>query len=125
MGGLKEMTSLPSALFIVDPIKEKNALAEAKRMGVPVIAMVDTNCNPDEVDYPVPSNDDAIRAIKLTCTKIADAVLEGKASLAAMAKQAEDTAGGRDGATDFRAAHFHPRPGILTGEEILWKSRPR
>jgi len=92
MGGFKEMTNLPSALFIVDPIKEKNALAEARRMGVPVIAMVDTNCNPDEVDYPIPSNDDAIRAIKLLCSKIADAVLEGKASLAASAKQAEDAA---------------------------------
>lgn len=92
MGGFKEMTSLPSALFIVDLIKEQNAFAEAKRMGIPVIAMVDTNCNPDEVDYPIPSNDDAIRAIKLACTKIADAVLEGKASLAAMAKHAEDAA---------------------------------
>ncbi len=92
MGGFKEMTSLPSALFIVDPIKEKNALMEAKRMGIPVIAMVDTNCNPDEVDYPIPSNDDAIRAIKLICSKIADAVLEGKASLAVVAKQAEEVA---------------------------------
>ena len=92
MGGFKEMTNLPSALFIVDPIKEKNALDEAKRMGIPVISMVDTNCNPDEVDYPIPSNDDAIRAIKLICSKVADAVLEGKASLAASAKQAEDAA---------------------------------
>ena len=78
MGGLKEMTSLPSMLFIVDPLKEKIALAEARRMGIPVVAMVDTNCNPDEVDYPVPANDDAIRAIKLICTRIADAVIEGK-----------------------------------------------
>jgi len=92
MGGFKEMTSLPSALFIVDLVKENIALAEARRMSIPVIAMVDTNCNPDEVDYPIPSNDDAIRAIKLSCTKIADAVLEGKASLAAMAKYAEDAA---------------------------------
>jgi small subunit ribosomal protein S2 len=92
MGGFKEMTSLPSALFIVDIVKESIALAEARRMSVPVIAMVDTNCNPDEVDYPIPSNDDAIRAIKLACTKIADAVLEGKSSLAAMAKHAEDAA---------------------------------
>ena len=92
MGGFKEMTSLPSALFIVDIVKENIALAEARRMSIPVIAMVDTNCNPDEVDYPIPSNDDAIRAIKLSCTKIADAVLEGKASLAAMAKYAEDAA---------------------------------
>ena len=78
MGGVKEMTSLPSALFIVDPTKDKIALAEAKRVGIPVIAMVDTNCNPDDIDYPIPVNDDAIRAIKLICTRIADAIIEGK-----------------------------------------------
>ena len=78
MGGFKEMTSLPSALFIVDPTKEQIALAEAKRMGIPVVAIVDTNCNPDDIDYPVPANDDAIRAIKLICSKIADAIIEGK-----------------------------------------------
>ena len=82
MGGFKEMTSLPSTLFVVDPIKEKIAIAEAKRMGIPVVAMVDTNCNPDDIDYPIPANDDAIRAIRLICSKIADAVLEGKAGFA-------------------------------------------
>jgi small subunit ribosomal protein S2 len=83
MGGFKEMTALPAALFITDPTKEKIALAEAKRMGIPVVAIVDTNCNPDIVDHPIPANDDAIRAIKLICSKIADAVLEGKAGLTA------------------------------------------
>ena len=78
MGGFKEMTALPGAMFIIDPTKEKIALAEAQRMAVPVVAIVDTNCNPDEIDHPIPANDDAIRAIKLICTKIADAVLEGK-----------------------------------------------
>jgi small subunit ribosomal protein S2 len=73
MGGFKEMTDLPSAIFIVDPTKEKIGLAEAQRMGVPVVAIVDTNCNPGEIDYPIPTNDDAIRAIKLICTNIADA----------------------------------------------------
>jgi small subunit ribosomal protein S2 len=82
MGGFKEMTNLPNALFIVDPIKEKIALAEAQRMGIPVIAIVDTNCNPDEIDYPIPANDDAIKAIKLVCTKIADAIIEGKTGVA-------------------------------------------
>ncbi|MBM4448126.1 MAG: 30S ribosomal protein S2 [Chloroflexi bacterium] len=82
MGGIKEMTSLPSALFIVDPTRENIALAEAKRMGIPVVAIADTNCNPDVIDYPIPANDDAIRAVKLICSKIADAVLEGKASFA-------------------------------------------
>jgi len=78
MGGFKEMTSLPGALFIVDLSKERIALAEAKRIGIPVVAIVDTNCNPDDIDYPIPGNDDAIRAIKLMCSKIADAVIEGK-----------------------------------------------
>ena len=81
MGGIKEMTSLPSALFIVDPTKERIALAEAKRTGVSVIAIVDTNCNPDDIDHPIPANDDAIRAIKLICSKIADAVIEGKTGM--------------------------------------------
>jgi small subunit ribosomal protein S2 len=81
MGGFKEMTTLPGALFIVDPTKERIALAEAKRMGVPVVAIVDTNCNPEEIDHPIPANDDAIRAIKLICSKVADAVVEGKAGL--------------------------------------------
>ena len=78
MGGFKEMTNLPNALFIVDPTKERIALAEARRMGIPVVAIVDTNCNPNEIDYPIPANDDAIKAIKLVCSKIADAVIEGK-----------------------------------------------
>jgi small subunit ribosomal protein S2 len=78
MGGFKEMTTLPGALFIADPIKDKIALAEAKKLDIPVVALVDTNCNPDNIDYPIPANDDAIRAIKLICSKIADAVIEGK-----------------------------------------------
>jgi small subunit ribosomal protein S2 len=78
LGGFKEMTSIPGALFIVDPTKEKIALAEAKKVGIPVVAIVDTNCNPDGIDYPIPANDDAIKAIKLMCSKIADAVLEAK-----------------------------------------------
>jgi len=78
MGGFKEMTSLPDALFIVDPTKERIAQAEAKRVGIPVVAIVDTNCNPADIDYPIPANDDAIRAIKLICSKIADSVIEGK-----------------------------------------------
>jgi len=72
------MTSLPAALFIVDTTKENIALAEAKRVGIPVIAIADTNCNPDDIDYPIPANDDAIRAIKLICSRIADSVIEGK-----------------------------------------------
>jgi small subunit ribosomal protein S2 len=87
MGGIKEMTRLPSALFVVDPAKERIALAEAKRIGVPVVAIADTNCNPDEIDYPVPANDDAIRAIRLICSRIADAVTEGSISQAMVATE--------------------------------------
>jgi len=89
MGGFKEMISLPAALFVIDPTKEKIALAEAKRVGIPVVAVVDTNCNPDEIDYPIPANDDAIRAIKLVCNKIAEAVIEGTASQAVVLTEEE------------------------------------
>jgi small subunit ribosomal protein S2 len=78
MGGFKEMTALPGALFIADPIKDKIAFAEAKKLDIPVIAIADTNCNPDDIDYPIPANDDAIKAIKLICARIADAIIEGK-----------------------------------------------
>ena len=78
MGGFKEMTSLPAAMFIVDTSKEAIALAEARRARIPVIAMVDTNSDPNDVDYPIPSNDDAIRAIRLVCSRIADSIIEGK-----------------------------------------------
>jgi len=78
MGGIKEMTKFPGAIFVVDPVQEKIAVTEARRTGVAVVSMVDTNCNPDEVDYPIPANDDAVRAVKLLTSKIADAVLEGK-----------------------------------------------
>jgi len=78
LGGFKEMTTLPGALFIVDPTKEKIALAEAQKVGIPIVAIVDTNCDPSGIDYVIPANDDAIKAIKLICNKIADAVLEGK-----------------------------------------------
>ena len=90
MGGIKEMTELPGALFIVDPTKERIALAEAQRVGVPVTAMVDTNCNPDDIDYPIPANDDAIRAIKLICSKIADAIIEARTGEAVALAEAEE-----------------------------------
>jgi len=76
-GGIKEMTRLPAALYVVDPSMEYIAVAEANRVGIPVVAMTDTNCNPDLIDYPIPSNDDAIRAVRLVTARIADAVLEG------------------------------------------------
>jgi small subunit ribosomal protein S2 len=78
LGGVKEMKTLPGAIFVVDPRKEHNAIAEARKLGIPVVAIVDTNCDPDEVDYVIPGNDDAIRAIRLISGVMANAVTEGK-----------------------------------------------
>jgi small subunit ribosomal protein S2 len=79
--GIKAMEQLPSAVFIIDPRKEKIAVAEAQRLGIPIIAIVDTNCDPTGIDYPVPGNDDAIRAVRLITSRIADAILEGRGTL--------------------------------------------
>jgi len=89
LSGRKEMTRLPATIFIVDSKKEKIAIAEAKRLSIPIVAVVDTNCDPDEADYVIPGNDDAIRAIKLISSKMAEAVLEGKGALAKITE--EDT----------------------------------
>ncbi|PWM42374.1 MAG: 30S ribosomal protein S2 [Clostridiales bacterium] len=77
-GGIKEMQKAPSAIFVVDPKKEHIAISEARKLGIPVVAIVDTNCDPDEVDYPIPGNDDAIRAVKLIAETMANAIMEGK-----------------------------------------------
>ena len=81
LGGIREMTRMPGAIFIIDPAAETNSVAEARRVGIPIVAMCDTNCDPDVIDYPIPSNDDAIRAIKLITNRVADSVLEGLASV--------------------------------------------
>ncbi len=78
LGGIKNMKKIPGAMFVVDPRKERNAILEAKKLGIPVVAIVDTNCDPDEVDFVIPGNDDAIRAVKLIAAKIADAIIEGR-----------------------------------------------
>ena len=78
LGGIQDMNKLPGALFIVDPRKEKIAVAEAKKLGIPVVAIVDTNCDPDDVDFVIPGNDDAIRAVKLIAATVADAIIEGR-----------------------------------------------
>ena len=78
LGGIKDMEKLPGALFIVDPRKEKIAVAEARKLGIPIVAIVDTNCDPDEVDYVIPGNDDAIRAVKLIASTMANAIIEGR-----------------------------------------------
>src|SRR5690606_33533109 len=79
LGGIKDMGRLPGAIYVVDPRKEYIAVTEARKMGIPVVAIVDTNCDPDEIDFPIPGNDDAIRAVRLITGKIADAVIEAKA----------------------------------------------
>ena len=78
LGGIKNMPGLPSIIFVVDPKKEKNAIAEAKCLNIPVVGIVDTNCDPDDIDYVIPGNDDAIRAVKLITSRMADAVIEGR-----------------------------------------------
>ena len=91
--GIKDMKKLPGALFIVDPRKEHNAVLEAHKLGIPIVATVDTNCDPDEIDHVIPANDDAIRAVKLLTAKIADAVLEGRQGMQVEeAPAAEETA---------------------------------
>jgi len=90
LGGIKEMSEMPGALFIVDPRKEKIAVAEAKKLGIPIVAIVDTNCDPDDVDYVIPGNDDAIRAVKLIAGAMANAIIEGKeGQMGAAAVEAE------------------------------------
>ena len=89
LGGIKEMNNLPGALFIVDPRKERIAVAEARKLNIPIVAIVDTNCDPDEIDYVIPGNDDAIRAVKLLTGRMADAVLEGRQGQDSEAEAAE------------------------------------
>ena len=89
LGGVKEMKRLPGALFVVDPRKEHNAIAEARKLHIPIVAIVDTNCDPDEVDYVIPANDDAIRAIRLISATMANAVQEGRQGEDAAAEKAE------------------------------------
>ncbi|EFH86482.1 ribosomal protein S2 [Ktedonobacter racemifer DSM 44963] len=95
LGGIKDMRSLPSALFIIDTRKERTAVLEALRLEIPIIALADTNCDPDEMDYPIPANDDAIRAVRLLCAKIADAAVEGRRQLEALHK--DETTGEEEG----------------------------
>jgi small subunit ribosomal protein S2 len=121
LGGIKEMTALPAAVYIVDTTKEDIAVAEALRMGVPIVSLVDTNCNPDVIDFPIPSNDDAIRAIKLITAKVADAVLEGLTArefAAQAALEAEDIEVGAYTETGYIASPDEPSP-VEAAEDAL------
>ena len=93
LGGIKEMNKLPGALFIVDPRKERIAVAEARKLNIPIVAIVDTNCDPDEIDYVIPGNDDAIRAVKLLTGRMADAVMEGRQGQGEADAEAQEAAG--------------------------------
>ena len=92
LGGIAKMTAIPDAIFLIDPRREENAIAEAKRLGIPVVSIVDTNCDPEMVDYPIPGNDDAIRAIKLVTGLMANAVIEGHQGEDALMLQSDDEA---------------------------------
>ena len=96
LSGIKDMKKLPGAMFVVDPRKEHIAVMEARALGIPVVAIVDTNCDPDEVDYAIPGNDDAIRAVKLIASKMADAVLEARQGEQMIDAAAEEEAAGDD-----------------------------
>jgi small subunit ribosomal protein S2 len=122
LGGIKAMRKLPDALFVIDPNKEEIAVREANKLRIPVVAVIDTNCDPDVVDYKIPGNDDAIRAIRLFCAAMADAVLEGKASLDEKAKAVDADATPADDAAAAAAAATEPAaPGgapALSGGEL-------
>lgn len=98
LGGISNMTRLPDAIFVIDPRKERIAVAEARKLGIPIIAVVDTNCDPDEIDYVIPGNDDAIRAVRLLTSKIADAVIEGRESRGGAEASADADQADQDGA---------------------------
>jgi small subunit ribosomal protein S2 len=109
LGGIRHMNKLPGAIFVVDPKNESIAVHEGRRLGIPIVSIVDTNCDPDEIDYIIPGNDDAIRAIRLMTSRIADACIEGKEKLALM-KQAETDKQGEE-VSEVAAASAELQPG--------------
>jgi small subunit ribosomal protein S2 len=114
LGGLKELNQLPDALFVVDPKREHIAIAEAQRLGIPVIAMVDTNCDPDQVDYVIPANDDAIRSVRIIASRIADAIIEGRTQLES--KMADDAPAAPEAAQAASAPETASEPATPAAE---------
>jgi len=108
LGGIKDMRRLPSAVFIIDTRKERTAVLEARRLEIPIIALADTNCDPDEMDFPIPANDDAIRAVRLLCAKIADAAVEGRRELEALQKDKDEEAGQSEPPVELRLPTAEP-----------------
>lgn len=125
LGGIRDMTKLPSVVYIVDPRKEQIAVAEARRLRIPIVAIVDTNCDPDEIDYVIPGNDDAIRAVKLITSKIADAVIEGKEGRDSMSVDVEN-AESEDVAyeDDYADEDDHEEADISYSEEAFDEDAP-
>src|SRR5437868_9492639 len=113
LGGIQDMTRLPGCLFVIDPKKEHIAIHEATRLGIPIVALVDTNCDPEGIEYVIPGNDDAIRSIRLFCSKIADAAIEGKARYTA--HHGTDAEQGEEGGEEDRDAASERRPGRRDG----------
>ncbi len=101
LGGIKEMKEIPAAMFVVDPRKEKNAIAEAHKLGIPVVAIVDTNCDPEDAEFPIPGNDDAIRAVKLIASTIGNAIIEGRQGEQFVPETAEEEAQDMEASLDM------------------------
>ncbi len=112
LGGIRDMKELPGLLFIVDPRKERIAIAEARTLGIPIVGIVDTNCDPDEIDYVIPGNDDAIRAVKLLASKIADACIEARRANSSRPKPASRQPANRQPANQW--------PLQIKRENLLW-----
>ncbi|HDZ91822.1 MAG: 30S ribosomal protein S2 [Deltaproteobacteria bacterium] len=119
LGGIKNMDELPGAVFVVDPKREKIAVREARKLGIPVIAIADSNCDPDEIDYIVPGNDDAIRAIRLICSKIADAAIEGHALAEQRLREEDALRKEREAAEAQAAEEGEPIEDDEDGPEII------
>lgn len=118
LGGIKNMGKLPAGIFIVDPRKEKIAVHEAKKLGIPIVAIVDTNCDPDDADYIIPGNDDAIRAIRLISSRIADACVEGKQLLEDRLVAPEGEASAGQVVVEKSTESPEPTPSAAEDEEI-------
>src|SRR5438093_5708 len=116
--GIKMMESLPSAVFIIDPRKEKIAVAEAQRLGIPIVAIVDTNCDPSGIDYPIPGNDDAIRAVRLITSRMADAILEGRGTLAKDESEGAETDAFQELVKDLAMQVAAANPAYVAREDV-------
>jgi small subunit ribosomal protein S2 len=126
LSGIKSMTRLPDIIFIIDVRKEEIAVAEANRLGIPIVAVVDTNCSPEGIDYVIPGNDDALRAVRLFASRIAEAILEGQqiATEGGVVEQAEGAEGAGEAAPDATAAQASEAPATETAEEPSQAAEP-